>query len=124
MRVGLQGITAVAPAEVARGLGVDLIITDHHTPPASMDDLPDAFAVVHPRRPDSSYPFGDLPGAGVAYKLAWRLATMSCASERVTDALRDLLVEMLAPASLGGWGRRLAPQPRGPEKLLAPARGR
>ncbi|MCH9057472.1 MAG: single-stranded-DNA-specific exonuclease RecJ [Planctomycetes bacterium] len=95
------GITAVEPAEVARGLGVDLIITDHHTPPASMDDLPDAFAVVHPRRPDSSYPFGDLPGAGVAYKLAWRLATMSCASERVTDALRDLLVEMLAPASLG-----------------------
>lgn len=95
------GITAVEPAKVARSLGLDLIITDHHNPPASLDDLPDAFAVVHPRRPDSTYPFGDLCGAGVAYKLAWRLCTLACGSDRVTDTLRRLLVELLAFASLG-----------------------
>jgi len=64
------GVTATEPAKAAKRLGVDLIITDHHNPPEKMEDLPDAFAVVHPRRPDSRYPFGELSGAGVAYKLA------------------------------------------------------
>lgn len=95
------GITAVEPACQARCLGLDLIITDHHTPPASMDDLPDAMAVVHPRRPDSTYPFGDLCGAGVAYKLAWRLATLDAGSAKVHDRLRTLLLELLAHAALG-----------------------
>lgn len=95
------GVGAVEPARVARGLGLDLIITDHHNPPAALDALPDACAVVHPRRPDSSYPFGDLCGAGVAFKLAWRLATMSRGGERVGDQLRELLLDLLALASLG-----------------------
>jgi single-stranded-DNA-specific exonuclease len=99
------GVTAVEPALVARRLGVDLIITDHHNPPATLADLPPAFAVVHPRRPGPdgapAYPFGDLSGAGVAYKLAWRLATLFCGSERVSGPLRELLVELLAFASLG-----------------------
>jgi single-stranded-DNA-specific exonuclease len=95
------GITAVGPAKAAKEAGVDLIITDHHNPPARMDDLPDAFAVVHPRRPDSTYPFGDLCGAGVAYKLAWRLATLTCGNSKVTPVLRDLLLELLSLTSLG-----------------------
>ncbi|MGD9688227.1 MAG: single-stranded-DNA-specific exonuclease RecJ [Phycisphaerales bacterium] len=100
------GITAFEPADVARELGVDLIITDHHNPPATADLLPRAFAVVHPRRPDSTYPFGDLCGAGVAYKLAWRLATLAGARSgspdgRAAPALRSLLIELLAPAALG-----------------------
>lgn len=95
------GVTAVAPAAAVKPLGVDLIITDHHNPPARMEDLPDAFAVVHPRRPDSTYPFGDLCGAGVAFKLAWRLATLACGSERVPEAIRELLLDLLALASLG-----------------------
>lgn len=95
------GITAIEPALEARRLGVDLIITDHHNPPASMDELPEAFAVVHPRRPDSKYPFGDLCGAGVAYKLAWRLATMHAGSDRVSPACRRALVELLGLAALG-----------------------
>lgn len=95
------GITAVEPARVARDLGVDLIITDHHNPPASMDDLPDAYAVVHPRRPDSAYPFGDLCGAGVAYKLAWRMATTHAGGERVSPECRAVLVELLGLAALG-----------------------
>lgn len=95
------GITAIEPARQARRLGVDLIITDHHNPPASMDDLPDAFAVVHPRRPDSTYPFGDLCGAGVAYKLAWRMATTHAGGERVSPECRAVLVEMLGLTALG-----------------------
>lgn len=95
------GITAVEPARVAREAGIDLIITDHHNPPATLDALPDAYAVVHPRRPDSNYPFGELPGAGVAYKLAWRLATLCAGNERVDEPTRVLLLEMLGLASLG-----------------------
>lgn len=95
------GITARAPAAAARAAGLDLIITDHHNPPVSMDDLPDAMAIVHPRRPDSTYPYDHLSGAGVAYKLAWRLATMHCASPRITEDLRELLLELLAFAALG-----------------------
>lgn len=95
------GVTAVEPARAASEVGVDLIITDHHNPPATLESLPPAYAVVHPRRPDSAYPFGDLCGAGVAYKLAWRMATLHCGSDRVNPALRSLLVELLAFAALG-----------------------
>jgi single-stranded-DNA-specific exonuclease len=95
------GVTAVEPAFVARELGIDLIITDHHNPPATIGDLPKAFAVVHPRRPDSVYPFGDLSGAGVAYKLAWRLCTLFAGDRKVTPELRTLLVDLLAFAAIG-----------------------
>lgn len=95
------GVTAVAPARVARDRGVDLIITDHHNPPEHESDLPLAFAVVHPRRPGSAYPFGDLCGAGVAYKLAWRLATLHSGGGRASPELRTLLLDMLALAALG-----------------------
>lgn len=95
------GVTAVAEARIAAEAGIDLIITDHHNAPPSLDALPPAFAVVHPRRPDSAYPFGELSGAGVAYKLAWRLATLSAGRARVSDAMRDLLIELLALAALG-----------------------
>lgn len=95
------GITAVREAARAKELGIDLIITDHHLPNAGEAALPDAFALVHPRLPGSKYPFGDLCGAGVAFKLAWRLATMWCGSERVTDQLRQLLMSHLSLAALG-----------------------
>jgi single-stranded-DNA-specific exonuclease len=93
------GVTAVEPAAAARAAGVDLIVTDHHNLPHG--PLPDAFAIIHPRLPGSQYPCGDLCGAGVAFKLAWRLCTLACGSERVTEALRALLLELLAFASLG-----------------------
>jgi len=95
------GITAIEPAREANSLGIDLIITDHHNPPGSLGEMPEAWAVVHPRRPDSAYPFGELCGAGVAYKLAWRLATLHAGSDRVGPELRTLLVELLALAALG-----------------------
>lgn len=98
------GVTAVGPARVAKECGVDLIITDHHHPPEHEADLPEAYAVVHPRRPGADrlrYPFGELCGAGVAYKLAWRMATVASGGPRVGKDLRELLVELLTFAALG-----------------------
>jgi single-stranded-DNA-specific exonuclease len=61
------GVSNVAEVEFARSLGVDVVITDHHLPPAV---LPRAIAVVDPHRPDCAYPDPDLTGAGLSYKLA------------------------------------------------------
>jgi single-stranded-DNA-specific exonuclease len=61
------GVDAHEAVEVARQHGVEVIITDHHKLP---DALPDALAVVNPRRLPLDHPLRDLPGVGVAYKLA------------------------------------------------------
>ena len=66
------GIRAPEAARRARELGVDLIITDHHEPD---DELPDACAVVNPKRHDCSYPDKNLAGVGVALKLVQSLCT-------------------------------------------------
>lgn len=60
------GITAIKEAIVAKEKGIDLIICDHHT---VGDEIPDAVAVLDPKRPDCSYPFDGLSGAGVGFKL-------------------------------------------------------
>jgi single-stranded-DNA-specific exonuclease len=62
------GIQRVDEVEMARQAGIDVIITDHHTPRAS-GDIPNAVAVVNPHRKDSKYPFADLAGVGVAFKM-------------------------------------------------------
>jgi single-stranded-DNA-specific exonuclease len=60
------GITAHEEAAYAQDLGLDLIIADHHTP---KDTLPEALAVLDPKRPDDEYPFEELSGCGLAFKL-------------------------------------------------------
>ncbi len=64
------GISALHEATVAKDLGIDLIITDHHEPGPI---LPEAFAIIHPKLEDSLYPFKDLAGVGVALKVAHAL---------------------------------------------------
>jgi len=66
-----MGIRAFAPAETAQRLGVDLIVTDHHLPGA--DGVPKAHAVLNPNQKGCEYPFKQLCGAGVAFKLAQSL---------------------------------------------------
>jgi len=63
-----MGIRAFAPAETAHRLGVDLIVTDHHLP--GPDGVPKAHAVVNPNQSGCDYPYKQLCGAGVAFKVA------------------------------------------------------
>ncbi len=101
------GVTAHEPAAAAKAAGVDLIITDHHELPDG--PLPPAHTVVHPRLTSEhtgqadtpAYPFGYLCGAGVAFKLAWQFARTSSGSERVPQAFRALLLDLLSLAALG-----------------------
>ncbi|NNE71891.1 MAG: single-stranded-DNA-specific exonuclease RecJ [Rhodothermales bacterium] len=67
------GVTAVKEVAYARGKGIDVVICDHHTPPAT---LPDANALLDPKRADCGYPFKELCGCGVAFKLISRVAEL------------------------------------------------
>ncbi len=60
------GITALPEAKRAKQMGLDIIITDHHT---ALPEIPPAVAAVSPKLPNSNYPFSELSGAGVALKL-------------------------------------------------------
>lgn len=92
------GITSCAEAALARRLGLELIVTDHHEPGA---ELPDAAAIVHPRLPGHRYRFGGLCGAAVAFKLAWALCQMDHGQQRVSTAQRQFLRQALELAALG-----------------------
>ncbi len=80
------GVTAIKEVEYAKELGIDMVITDHHE---CTDDIPDAVAVINPKRRDTTYPFANLAGVGVAFKLL-------CALEQkmhgcpLTDAVRNV----------------------------------
>jgi single-stranded-DNA-specific exonuclease len=91
------GITAVAEAELASELGIDLIVTDHH----EMKDTLPAATLVHPRLPGSAYPFGGISGSCVAFKLAWAVAQKASGGGRVTDDLREFLMDAMGLAALG-----------------------
>lgn len=80
-----NGVSGHDPIAWAMANGMDVVVTDHHELP---DILPDAVAVVHPRYPGSHYPFGELSGAGVAFKVA-------------TALLDEVPVESLDLAALG-----------------------
>jgi single-stranded-DNA-specific exonuclease len=92
------GITAIEEAQAARDLGLELIITDHHT---FKEQLPEAAVLVHPRLPGSAYPFVDLCGAGVAFKLAWAICQRFSNARKVSDAFRQFLMESVSLVALG-----------------------
>ncbi len=91
------GISAVGEARLARELGLEFIITDHHTPGAV---LPDADVIVHPRRSGSTYPCPDLCGAGVAFKLAWQICKGFGDGKKASPHMRDYLVKSLGLVAL------------------------
>lgn len=81
------GISSIEEALWAHVNGLDLIITDHHEPG---EDLPQAFAVVNPKRPDCPYPFKDLAGVGVALKLAQALLEEAGMNKLIWQEYLDL----------------------------------
>jgi len=78
------GITALSEVGKARKMGMDVVITDHHTP---RETLPPATATVNPRLINSAYPFRELAGVGVAFKLLQALFRSIGKEERVNELL-------------------------------------
>ena len=81
------GITALSQVKKAKRMGLDIIITDHHTPPAV---IPPAIAIVDPKLPNSNYTFSELAGVGVALKLLQALF-QSIGKEEQVEELTDLV---------------------------------
>ncbi len=81
------GITAIPEVKKAKRAGLDIIITDHHTP---LPEIPPALAVVDPKLPDSPYPFSELTGVGVALKLLQALFH-SIGREEQLEGVMDLV---------------------------------
>jgi len=92
------GIGSTKEAALARELGVELVITDHHQPGS---ELPSAAAIVHPRLPGGFYPFGGLSGSGVALKLAWALCQQASGAKKVGQRMKDFLLQAVGLAAMG-----------------------
>ena len=92
------GITSVKEAALAKELGLELIITDHH----QMDEaLPEADCLVHPRLPGSDYEFPHLCGAGVALKLAWAVCQKLGDGQKASPKMREFLKCAVGLAAIG-----------------------
>ncbi len=92
------GISNVAEVAHAQTLGLDVIVTDHHQPPAT---LPAALAVVNPKQPGCSYPYKQLVGVGIAYKLVQALVKQGLRLHGLRG--RDLL-DMVALGTVTDMG--------------------
>ncbi|MBN2366422.1 MAG: single-stranded-DNA-specific exonuclease RecJ [Calditrichaeota bacterium] len=82
------GVTAVDEIKLANELGMDTIVCDHHQP---AEELPPAVAILDPKLPDSNYPFKELAGVGVAFKLLQGLYKKLGLSEAELDEYLDLV---------------------------------
>lgn len=87
------GIKAIEKVALATQLGVDFIICDHHTPG---DELPAAVAVLDAKRKDCNYPYKELSGAGVGFKLIQAIAMKRGIDSSYLDAYLDLVAVSIA----------------------------
>ena len=92
------GIASVAEADRAKELDLELIVTDHHH---FGEHLPAAAVNVHPRLHGTAYPFGDLCGAGVAFKLAWAVCKRLGDGKKATPPMREYLKTAVGLAAIG-----------------------
>jgi single-stranded-DNA-specific exonuclease len=91
------GITDFASASLAEKLGIELIITDHHSPEKK---LPKAVAIVHPAL-QKAYPNQDSSGAMVAFKLAWAIANEFNVGTKLEPGLREFMINATSLAAMG-----------------------
>jgi single-stranded-DNA-specific exonuclease len=82
------GIRSPREAEYARELGIDLIVSDHHFP---QDVLPTAYAIICPKQTGDNYPFKELAGVGIAYKIAQALFNSRKVGDWTADDWLDLV---------------------------------
>lgn len=103
------GIKAGDKIDYANSLGIDFIVCDHHLPG---DQIPNAYAVLDPKRKDCRYPYKELSGCGVGYKLCQGLNTIYKIPENQLVELTDLLAISIAAdiVSITGENRVLAKQ--------------
>jgi single-stranded-DNA-specific exonuclease len=100
------GITSVDPVRVAIEQGIDVIITDHHLPP---EMLPAAAAVLNPKQEGCEYPFKDLAGVGVAFKLCCELLRRAGSKMSIASLLKIAAIGTVADvAPLIGENRTIA----------------
>lgn len=101
-----NGISACGQVDFANALGIDVIITDHHTPP---EILPNAKAVVNPHRKDDISPFKDFSGVGVVFKLIMALEDETLDIDELADKYSDIaaLGTIGDVVSLTGENRKL-----------------
>jgi single-stranded-DNA-specific exonuclease len=95
-----NGTSARATIAELAELGIDTIVTDHHEAPEDPAELPAAVALVNPKLPGSTYPFRELCGCGVAFKLAWGLAQQVSGARKVRADLREFLTDAMAFVAL------------------------
>ena len=99
------GITSVEPVRRAIERDIDVIITDHHLPPGT---LPDAAAVLNPKQPGCTYPFKELAGVGVAFKLCCELIRRSGKKMSIESLLKIAAIGTVADvAPLTGENRTI-----------------
>jgi single-stranded-DNA-specific exonuclease len=91
------GVTGIAAAKLAKELGIELIITDHHQ---FASEMPQALAIVHPGL-DKLYPNQKSAGALVAFKLAWAIANRYKTGAKLSPELRDFLLNATMFAAMG-----------------------
>ena len=100
------GITSIEPVRRALEQGIDVIITDHHLPP---DALPEAAAVLNPKQPGCEYPFKELAGVGVAFKLCCELIRRAGKKISIDSLLKIAAIGTIADvAPLVGENRTIA----------------
>lgn len=89
------GITAIEEVEYAKSVGIDFIVTDHHE---CREELPRAVAVVNPHRKDCRYPFKELAGVGVVFKLvcAYEEADLRCSRIEATGRIFEKFADLVA----------------------------
>ena len=92
------GITAVEEAEIVKKLGMVLIITDHHE---CHDIIPCAYAVVNPKQKECNYPFKDLAGVGVVFKLLCAMEIINRPGDSNLDCIRSICDKYIDLVAIG-----------------------